>query len=70
MNLSPARLLRYLVIIVTGNVLYFIAMPHLPLAARHKRFELDLGTLVDFWFCLVVFGIFELVDFVRKRNKR
>ena len=70
MNLSPARLLRYLVIIVIGNILYFMAMPHLPAAARHKRFQPDLGTLVDFWFCLVVFGIFELVDFVRKRNKR
>ncbi len=70
MKPSPARLLRYLVIIVIGNALYFIAMPRLPSAARHKRFQLDLGTLVDFWFCLVVFGIFELVDFLRKRNKK
>jgi hypothetical protein len=70
MKPSPARLLRYLVIIVIGNALYFISMPHLPSAARHKRFQLDLGTLVDFWFCLVVFGIFELVDFLRKRNKK
>ncbi len=70
MKLSPARLLRYLVVIVIGNFLYFMAMPHLPRAARHTRFKFDLGTLVDFWFCLVVFGIFELVDYVRKRNKR
>jgi hypothetical protein len=70
MNPSPARWLRYLVIILIGNALYFAAMPHLPRAARHHRFSLDLGTLVDFWFCLVVFGIFELVDFLRKRHKR
>jgi hypothetical protein len=67
---SPARWLRYLAIILIGNALYFAALPHLPPAARHQRFKLDLGTLVDFWFCLVVFGIFELVDFLRKRAKR
>jgi hypothetical protein len=61
--------LRYLVIIVIGNVLYFAAMPHLPPAARHVRFKLDVGTLVDFWFCLVVFGIFELIRYLRKRAK-
>lgn len=61
--------LRYLVIIVIGNALYFAAMPHLPAAARHERFKLDLGTLVDFWFCLVVFGLFELVRFLLKRRK-
>jgi hypothetical protein len=70
MNLTSARWLRYLVIILIGNALYFIVMPHLPAAARHKRFELDLGTLVDFWFCLVVFGVFELVGFLYRRTKR
>ena len=66
---SP-RWLRYLIIILIGNVLYFAALPHLPPAARHRRFELDLGTLVDFWFCLVVYGVFELVDFLRERGKK
>jgi hypothetical protein len=69
MTPAPKRWLRYLVIIIIGNVLYFAAMPHLPAAARHKRYQLDLGTLVDFWFCLVVFGLFELVDFLRKRRR-
>ena len=66
---TPKRWLRYLVIIVIGNALYFAAMPHLPAAARHQRYQLDLGTLVDFWFCLVVFGVFELVAFLRRRRK-
>jgi hypothetical protein len=64
-----AQWLRFLVIILIGNALYFAAMPHLPPAARHERFKLDLGTLVDFWFCLVVFGIFELVRYLTKRRK-
>ena len=58
MNLSPARLLRYLVIIVIGNILYFMAMPHLPEAARHNLFTLDLGTLLDFCLSLVFLGVF------------
>jgi len=27
------------------------------------------GTLVDLWFCLVVYGIFELVEFLWNRAK-
>lgn len=69
MTPTPKRWLRYLIIIIIGNALYFAAMPHLPEAARHRRYQLDLGTLVDFWFCLVVFGIFELVSFLRRRRK-
>ena len=69
MKLNLAQWLRYLVIVIIGNALYFLAMPHLPPAARHQRFKLDLGTLVDFWFCLVVFGVFELIRYLAKRRK-
>ncbi len=69
MKTNLAQWLRYLIVIVIGNVLYFAAMPHLPPAARHERFKLDLGTLVDFWFCLVVYGVFELIRYLRKRKK-
>ncbi len=64
-----ARWLRYLVIIVVGNALYFLSMPHLPPAARHKPFQLDLGTLVDFWYCLVVFGLVETSRYLLRRRK-
>ncbi len=69
MKTNFAQWLRYLIVIVIGNVLYFAAMPHLPPSARHERFKLDLGTLVDFWFCLVVYGVFELIRYFRKRKK-
>ena len=49
--------LQALVAIVLGNVVYFLLMPSLPAAARHHRFHTDLGTLVDFWFCLVAYGL-------------
>jgi len=49
--------LQALLAIVLGNVAYFLLMPSLPAAARHHRFHTDLGTLVDFWFCVVAYGL-------------
>jgi hypothetical protein len=46
-----------LLAIVLGNVVYFLLVPSLPAIARHHRFHTDLGTLVDFWFCLVAYGL-------------
>jgi hypothetical protein len=51
------NLVQMLVAIVFGNVVYFLLLPWLPPVARHHRFQLDLGTVVDFWFCLVAYGL-------------
>jgi hypothetical protein len=51
------NLLQALLAIVLGNVLYFLLLPSLPPAAHHHPFHVDLGSLVDFWFCLVVYGL-------------
>jgi hypothetical protein len=44
-----------LIAVVAGNVVYFLVMPYLPPAARHTH-RYDLGMVVDFWICLVIFG--------------
>jgi len=49
--------LQALLAIVLGNVAYFLLMPSLPAVAQHHRFHVDLGTVVDFWFCLVAYGL-------------
>ncbi len=55
------RLLKQLVAILIGNLLYFVVlMPHLPPAGRHAPDRFDLGLLVDFWVCVVVYGLMEL----------
>jgi len=54
--------IRYLISILLGNALYFTLMPHLPPAARHEPFRLDVGILVDFWFCLFVYGLLQLAS--------
>jgi hypothetical protein len=62
-----ANLLKSLVAVVIGNAIYFLMiMPLLPPAGRHKIARIDLGLVIDFWVCLVVFGLIELV----RRGKR
>ncbi|HKR32812.1 MAG TPA: hypothetical protein VJT08_20195 [Terriglobales bacterium] len=49
--------------VVLGNVIYFLIMPHLPLVAQHRTYHLlpDLGLLIDFWICLVIYGLIALL---------
>jgi hypothetical protein len=49
--------LQALLAIILGNVVYLVLIPSLPLAARHRPFHLDLGMILDFWFCLVAYGL-------------
>jgi hypothetical protein len=50
------NLIQALCAIILGNIVYFLLGPslHLP---RHHPFHLDAGLLVDFWFCLVAYGL-------------
>ncbi len=62
------RLLKQTIAVVVGNVLYlFVLAPHLPVAGKHRIGKLDLGLIVDFWICVVMYGIVELVDRKLKR---
>jgi hypothetical protein len=56
-----ANFLQALLAIVVGNVIYFYLVPSLPPAARHRPFHVDLGSVVDFWFCLVAYGLIRTV---------
>jgi ABC-type uncharacterized transport system permease subunit len=57
-----ANFLRSLIAVVVGNAIYFLViMPLLPAAGRHGIARIDLGLVIDFWVCLVVFGLIELV---------
>ncbi|HEV2468533.1 MAG TPA: hypothetical protein VGS78_05020 [Candidatus Sulfotelmatobacter sp.] len=57
--------LQALLAIILGNILYFLLVPSLPPIARHRPYRIDLGTLIDFWFCLVAYG---LIRTARKRR--
>ena len=51
------NLLEAFLAIVLGNVAYFLLLPSFPPAARHQPTHLDLGMLIDFWFCLAAYGL-------------
>jgi hypothetical protein len=59
MTARATRWVKSLVAVLLGNGLYFSLLPYLPPAARHQPLELDVGVLVDFWFCLFVYGLLE-----------
>jgi len=61
MSKSTANFLHALVAVLAGNAVYFVLESHLPARARHVPFRIDLGIIVDFWFCLVAFGIIKTV---------
>jgi hypothetical protein len=50
------NLLQALSAIILGNVAYFLLARSLPLP-RHRPFQLDAGLLIDFWFCVVAYGL-------------
>ncbi|OLB85473.1 MAG: hypothetical protein AUH36_03465 [Chloroflexi bacterium 13_1_40CM_55_7] len=59
-----------LIAVLAGNAIYFILIPYLPPGARHMPNHVDAGLAVDFWFCLVVFGVLKTVAGRRRRESR
>jgi hypothetical protein len=49
--------LQALLAILLGNLVYFLLAPSLPPVARHRPFQFDVGTILDFWLCLVAYGL-------------
>jgi uncharacterized membrane protein HdeD (DUF308 family) len=66
-NVLSANFWKSLIAVVAGNLIYLLVFRMLPEAARHRPFKLDLGLVVDLWFCLIFYGLIEL--FLRFRHK-
>jgi hypothetical protein len=66
-KLAVANFVQALVAVLAGNAAYFLLLPHLPPPARHMPQHVDLGMLVDFWLCLVIFGAIKTV--AGRKNK-
>ncbi len=70
MSRTAAKWIKYLLAIVLGNGLYFALNPHLPPPARYNASQfMSLGTVVDFWFCLLVYGLLDLGRFLQSRRR-
>jgi hypothetical protein len=63
-----SNFVQSLLAVLLGNAAYYFLMPALPPAARHGIFQVDLGLLVDFWFCVVAFGLIKTARWWRHRG--
>ena len=63
---SMKNFMDALLAVLAGNAIYFLLMPHLPLAIRHSLFKEDWGLLVDFAICA---AIFVAVKLARRREE-
>jgi hypothetical protein len=67
----PGKGLRFwqsLAAVVSGNAIYFLLIdPRLPPPYRHELYKLDWGVLIDFWVCLCIWGILEMILQRRRR---
>ena len=61
MSKAASNFMHALAAVLAGNAAYFLSMKYLPLRARHMPFQIDLGLVVDFWLCLVAFGLIKTV---------
>jgi len=43
--------------VLLGNAVYFSLDRFLPLAGRHVPYRIDWGLAIDFWCCLVFYGL-------------
>jgi len=67
---SATNFVHALVAVLGGNAAYFLLEKYLPVRAHHAPFKFDLGMIVDFWFCLVAFGIVKTVAGRRDRSRQ
>jgi hypothetical protein len=70
MSKSAANFIHALLAVLGGNAAYFLLGRYLPMGARHVPLQMDLGLAVDFWFCLVVFGLIKTVAGWRRTSNR
>jgi hypothetical protein len=50
-----------LVAVLAGNAIYLGVERFLPPRARHQPYQIDWGLAVDFWICLVCYGLVRLI---------
>jgi hypothetical protein len=50
-----------LIAVLAGNAIYFGLERFLPVRAQHQPFHIDFGLALDFWICLVCYGLVRLI---------
>jgi len=66
----PKNFFRSLAAVVSGNAIYFLLMPILPVSARHEPTRLDWGLVIDAWICLAMYGLLALLSQYRANRTK
>jgi hypothetical protein len=70
MSKAATNFIHALVAVLAGNAAYFLLERYLPPQVRHVPFRMDLGLVVDFWLCLVAFGVIKTIAGWRRGSNR
>jgi hypothetical protein len=58
---TPRRWIEYLISVLVGNAIYFaVLLPGLPRSLQHQPFAVDLGLLLAFLCCVLVYAAIRL----------
>jgi hypothetical protein len=52
---------RSFLVVVIGNTIYFSLLRFFPPKAQHQPYQIDWGLAVDFWVCLICYGIVRAI---------
>jgi hypothetical protein len=63
------RFLHSLLAVLIGNAVYFGFESRFPPAARHTPYQIDVGLVVAFWFCLAAWGLLAFIPYFRAKDK-
>jgi len=64
---SRKQFLQSLAAVLLGNAAYFAVWRFLPPGGRHVPYRIDWGLAIDFWFCLVFYGLLAQVKWFKRR---
>jgi hypothetical protein len=59
--MMKANFRRSLIAVLAGNLIYYSIERYLPPGAQHQLYRIDWGLAVDFWFCVICYGLVRLV---------
>jgi len=64
---SARQFWHSLAAVLIGNALYFSLDRFLPPVGRHVPYKIDWGLAIDFWCCLVCYGLLARLNWFKRR---
>lgn len=53
--------IKSLIAVLAGNAIYYSVQHYLPPRGQHQLYQVDWGLAIDFWICLVCYGVIRMV---------